>query len=251
MKKKTTAIVSLALAATIAVSVAGCSTKDKKADGEYVSSSSTAQESTVTNANGEIVTDNSASTTAKGASASVATTAKGKKAKNKNKKETTTKPYYVTNINGKKVTTTLPYVAVTNKKGQTVTKKNGEVVTTQLTTTTTKPAEGETTEVFIEGTTTYTTKPSNGVIELPDLPEEDYVLSASLALDSLQSNYPDKWINYYNDYDPNNNGDYAYFAVFTNPDKHTITSVITVDLKTGEANERNLKTNKVTSIKVL
>ena len=149
MKKKTTAIVSLALAATIAVSVAGCSTKDKKADGEYVSSSSTVQESTVTNANGEIVADNSASTTAKGASTGVATTAKGKKAKNKNKKETTTKPYYVTNINGKKVTTTLPYVAVTNKKGQTVTKKNGEVVTTQITTTTTKPAEGETTEVFI------------------------------------------------------------------------------------------------------
>ena len=72
-----------------------------------------------------------------------------------------------------------------------------------------------------------------------------------MALSNLQYNYPEKWINYFYDYDPNNKGDRAYFAVFTNPDKHTITSVITVDLKTGKANERDLKTDKVTSIKVL
>lgn len=249
MKKKTTAIVSLALAATIAVSVAGCSTKDKKADGEYVSSSSTAQESTVTNANGEIVTGNSASTTAKGASASVATTAKGKKAKNKNKKETTTKPYYVTNINGKKVTTTLPYVAVTNKKGQTVTKKNGEVVTTQLTTTTTKPAEGETTEVFIEGTTTYTTTKKNNM--LPEQSLDDYMFTESSALYFIQMYYPEKWVNYFPDYDPNNNGEYSYYAVFTSPDRHTITSVITVNLVNGDAVEKDLKTGKETILKLM
>ncbi|WP_294777413.1 hypothetical protein [uncultured Eubacterium sp.] len=249
MKKKTTAIVSLALAATIAVSVAGCSTKDKKADGEYVSSSSTAQESTVTNANGEIVTGNSASTTAKGTSASVATTAKGKKAKNKNKKETTTKPYYVTNINGKKVTTTLPYVAVTNKKGQTVTKKNGEVVTTQLTTTTTKPAEGETTEVFIEGTTTYTTTKKNNM--LPEQSFDDYMFTESSALYFIQMHYPEKWVNYFPDYDPNNNGEYSYYAVFTSPDRHTITSVITVNLVNGDAVEKDLKTGKETTLKLM
>ncbi|MDO4363588.1 MAG: hypothetical protein Q4C99_03595 [Clostridia bacterium] len=248
MKKKTTAIVSLALAATIAVSVAGCSAKDKKPDGEYVSSSTTVQESTVTDANGEVVTDNNASTTAKGASASVATTAKGKKAKS-NKKETTTKPYYVTNINGKRVTTTLPYVAVTNKKGQTVTKKNGEVVTTQLTTTTTKPAEGETTEVFIEGTTTYTTTKKNNM--LPEQSLDDYMFTESSALYFIQMYYPEKWVNYFPDYDPDNKGDYAYYAVFTSPDRHTITSVITVNLVNGDAVEKDLKTGKETTLKLM
>ena len=206
MKKKTKAMVSLVLAATIAATVAGCSAKDKKPDGEYVSASS--QEQTVTDENGN----------------------------------------YVTNINGKKITTTAAYVKVTNKKGENVTDKKGNDVTEKVTETTKK---GEKATKHYEGTTTYTTKPTNGVIELPDAPEDDNALSESMALTNLQANYPEKWINYYNDYDPNNNGNYAYFAVFTNPDKHTITSVITVDLKTGKANERNLKTDKVTSIKVL
>lgn len=246
MKKKTKAMVSLVLAATIAATVAGCSAKDKKPDGEYVSTSS--QEQTVTDENGNTVTTEGANTSTVAAE-STTTTQKSKKAKKV--KEKPAKPYYVTNINGKKITTTAAYVKVTNKKGETVTDKKGNEVTKKVTTTASATKKGETTTKHYEGTTTYTTKPSNGVIELPDVPEEDYVLSASLALDNLQSNYPDKWINYYNDYDPNNNGDYAYFAVFTNPDKHTITSVITVDLKTGKANERNLKTGKVTSIKVL
>ena len=107
----------------------------------------------------------------------------------------------------------------------------------------------ETTKHY-EGTTTYTTRPSDYSIGR-DEPLDGYALTEGLAFDILMDSYPEKWINYYNNYDPNNNGDYAYFAVFTNPDKHTITSVITVDLKTGKANERNLKTNKVTSIKVL
>ena len=72
-----------------------------------------------------------------------------------------------------------------------------------------------------------------------------------MALSNLQANYPEKWINYFYDYDPKNNGDIAYFAVFTNPDKHTITSVITVDLKTGRANEKNLKTGVISNINAL
>ena len=72
-----------------------------------------------------------------------------------------------------------------------------------------------------------------------------------MAFINLQANYPEKWINPFPNYDPNNNGDYAYFAVFTNPDKHTITSVITVDLVTGRANEKNLATGKITSINIL
>lgn len=220
MKKKTKAIISLALASTIAITVAGCSAKDKQADGEYVNSSS--QEQTVTNSNGEIVTVDGSETT--NSTADSTTAKKTKKAKKV--KEKPTKPYYVTNISGNKISTTAAYVKVTNKKGETTTK-------------------------HYEGTTTYTTRPSNAPIELPALPEEDYVLSDSMALSNLQVNYPEKWINYFYDYDPNNKGDRAYFAVFTNPDKHTITSVITVDLKTGKANERNLKTDKVTSIKVL
>ena len=72
-----------------------------------------------------------------------------------------------------------------------------------------------------------------------------------MALSNLQVNYPEKWINYFYDYDPNNNGEYAYFAVFTNPDEHTITSVITVDLKTGKATEKDLKTGVVSDIKAL
>ena len=80
---------------------------------------------------------------------------------------------------------------------------------------------------------------------------DDYALSESMAFINLQANYPEKWINPFPNYDPNNNGDYAYFAVFTNPDKHTITSVITVDLVTGRANEKNLATGKITSINIL
>lgn len=243
MKKKTKAMVSLVLAATIAATVAGCSAKDKKPDGEYVSASS--QEQTVTDKNGNTVTTEGTNASTSAAE-NTTTTQKSKKAKKVKKKPA--KPYYVTNINGKKITTTAAYVKVTNKKGENVTDKKGNDVTEKVTETTKK---GETTTKHYEGTTTYTTKPTNGVIELPDAPEDDNALSESMALANLQANYPEKWINYYNDYDPNNNGNYAYFAVFTNPDKHTITSVITVDLKTGKANERNLKTDKVTSIKVL
>lgn len=242
MKNKTKAIISLALASTIAITVAGCSSKDKKPDGEYVNPSS--QEQTVTNSNGEVVTANGSEATG---DVAVATTAKKSK-KAKKVKEKPTKPYYVTNINGKKIKTTAAYEKVTNKKGETVTDKKGHDVTEKVTETTKK---GETTTKHYEGTTTYTTKPSNAPIELPALPEEDYTLSDSMALSNLQANYPEKWINYFYDYDPKNNGDYAYFAVFTNPDKHTITSVITVDLKTGRANEKNLKTGVISNINAL
>ena len=227
MKKKTKAIISLALASTIAITVAGCSAKDKQADSEYVNSSS--QEQTVTNSNGEIVTADGSETT--NSTADSTTAKKTKKAKKV--KEKPTKPYYVTNINGNKISTTAP-----NNNND----KNASTTTTQ---------KGETTTKHYEGTTTYTTRPSNAPIELPALPEEDYVLSDSMALSNLQVNYPEKWINYFYDYDPNNKGDRAYFAVFTNPDKHTITSVITVDLKTGKANERDLKTGVVSDIKAL
>lgn len=242
MKNKTKAIISLALASTIAITVAGCSSKDKKPDGEYVNPSS--QEQTVTNSNGEVVTANGSEATG---DVAVATTAKKSK-KAKKVKEKPTKPYYVTNINGKKIKTTAAYEKVTNKKGETLTDKKGHDVTKKVTETTKK---GETTTKHYEGTTTYTTKPSNAPIELPALPEEDYTLSDSMALSNLQANYPEKWINYFYDYDPKNNGDYAYFAVFTNPDKHTITSVITVDLKTGRANEKNLKTGVISNINAL
>lgn len=242
MKNKTKAIISLALASTIAITVAGCSSKDKKPDGEYVNPSS--QEQTVTNSNGEVVSANGSEATG---DVAIATTAKKSK-KAKKVKEKPTKPYYVTNINGKKITTTAAYEKVTNKKGETLTDKKGNDVTEKVTETTKK---GETTTKHYEGTTTYTTKPSNAPIELPALPEEDYTLSDSMALSNLQANYPEKWINYFYDYDPKNNGDYAYFAVFTNPDKHTITSVITVDLKTGRANEKNLKTGVISNINAL
>lgn len=246
MKKQTKAIISLALAATISVTVAGCSSKDKQPDGEYVSTSVAADES-VSGETDSNAQSNDASGNTTGAAES--TTKKGKKAQKVKTKPT--KPYYVTNINGKKVTTTATYEKVTNKKGETVTDKKGNEVTKKVTTTAPSTKKGETTTKHYEGTTTYTTRPSNAAIELPEIPEEDYALTASLAFENLKANYPEKWINYFYDYDPNNNGDYAYFAVFTNPDKHTITSVITVDLKTGRANERNLKTNKVTNIKVL
>lgn len=242
MKKKTKAMVSLVLAATIAATVAGCSAKDKKPDGEYVSASS--QEQTVTDENGNTVTTEGANAST-AAAENTTTTQKSKKAKKV--KEKPAKPYYVTNINGKKITTTAAYVKVTNKKGENVTDKKGNDVTEKVTETTKK---GETTTKHYEGTTTYTTRPSDYSIGR-EQPADEYALTEGLAFDILMDSYPEKWINYYNNYDPNNNGDYAYFAVFTNPDKHTITSVITVDLKTGKANERNLKTNKVTSIKVL
>ncbi len=245
MKKKTKAMLSLAIAASIAVGVAGCSAKNEKSDEQTVSSS---QEQTVTDESGNTVTAESASTTAVDTE-STTTTQKSKKAKKV--KETTVKPYYVTNINGKRVTTTVAYEKVTNKKGEPVTDKKGNPVTKKVTTTASATKKGETTTKHYEGTTTYTTRPSNYSHGREQPLDDEYVLTAGLALDTLMDNYPEKWINYYYDYDPNNNGDYAYFAVFTNPDKHTITSVITVDLKTGAANERNLKTGKITSIKVL
>lgn len=228
MKKKTKAIISLALASTIAITVAGCSAKDKQADGEYVNSSS--QEQTVTNSNGEIVTVDGSETT--NSTADSTTAKKTKKAKKV--KEKPTKPYYVTNINGNKISTTAP----NNNNND----KNASTTTTQ---------KGETTTKHYEGTTTYTTTSPSGATILPEDSFDGYALTESMALINLQYNYPEKWINYFYDYDPNNKGDRAYFAVFTNPDKHTITSVITVDLKTGKANERDLKTDKVTSIKVL
>lgn len=242
MKNKTKAIISLALASTIAITVAGCSSKDKKPDGEYVNPSS--QEQTVTNSNGEVVTANGSEATG---DVSVATTAKKSK-KAKKVKEKPTKPYYVTNINGKKIKTTAAYEKVTNKKGETVTDKKGHDVTEKVTETTKK---SETTTKHYEGTTTYTTASSSGATVLPEDSFDDYALTESMALSNLQANYPEKWINYFYDYDPKNNGDYAYFAVFTNPDKHTITSVITVDLKTGRANEKNLKTGVISNINAL
>ena len=246
MKRKTTAIISLTLAVSIAACIAGCSANNKKPDGEYVSSI-TSQAETVTDEKGNVIPSEQELT----ATTANETTKKKVNIFKKKQKATTTKPYYVTNINGKKVTTTVAYEKVTNKKGEVVTDKKGKPVTTEITSATSTTKKGETTTKFVEGTTTYTTKPKTGVIELPDAPVDDYALSESMAFINLQANYPEKWINLFPNYDPNNNGDYAYFAVFTNPDKHTITSVITVDLVTGRANERNLKTDKVTSIKVL
>ena len=246
MKRKTTAIISLALAVSIAACIAGCSANNKKPDGEYVSSI-TSQAETVTDEKGNVIPSEQELT----ATTANETTKKKINIFKKKQKATTTKPYYVTNINGKKVTTTVAYEKVTNKKGEVVTDKKGKPVTTEITSATSTTKKGETTTKYVEGTTTYTTKPKTGVIELPDAPVDDYALSESMAFINLQANYPEKWINPFPNYDPNNNGDYAYFAVFTNPDKHTITSVITVDLVTGRANERNLKTDKVTSIKVL
>lgn len=246
MKRKTTAIISLALAVSIAACIAGCSANNKKPDGEYVSSI-TSQAETVTDEKGNVIPSEQELT----ATTANETTKKKTNIFKKKQKATTIKPYYVTNINGKKVTTTVAYEKVTNKKGEVVTDKKGKPVTTEITSATSTTKKGETTTKFVEGTTTYTTKPKTGVIELPDAPVDDYALSESMAFINLQANYPEKWINPFPNYDPNNNGDYAYFAVFTNPDKHTITSVITVDLVTGRANERNLKTDKVTSIKVL
>ena len=227
MKKKTKAIISLALASTIAITVAGCSAKDKQADGEYVNSSS--QEQTVTNSNGEIVTVDGSETT--NSTADSTTAKKTKKAKKV--KEKPTKPYYVTNINGNKISTTAP-----NNNND----KNASTTTTQ---------KGETTTKHYEGTTTYTTTSPSGATILPEDSFDGYALTESMALINLQYNYPEKWINYFYDYDPNNNGEYAYFAVFTNPDEHTITSVITVDLKTGKATEKDLKTGVVSDINAL
>ena len=246
MKRKTTAIISLALAVSIAACIAGCSANNKKPDGEYVSSI-TSQAETVTDEKGNVIPSEQELT----ATTTNETTKKKTNIFKKKQKATTTKPYYVTNINGKKVTTTVAYEKVTNKKGEVVTDKKGKPVTTEITSATSTTKKGETTTKYVEGTTTYTTKPKTGVIELPDAPVDDYALSESMAFINLQANYPEKWINLFPNYDPNNNGDYAYFAVFTNPDKHTITSVITVDLVTGRANERNLKTDKVTSINIL
>ena len=246
MKRKTTAIISLTLAVSIAACIAGCSANNKKPDGEYVSSI-TSQAETVTDEKGNVIPSEQELT----ATTANETTKKKVNIFKKKQKATTTKPYYVTNINGKKVTTTVAYEKVTNKKGEVVTDKKGKPVTTEITSATSTTKKGETTTKYVQGTTTYTTKHTNGVIELPDAPEDDNELSESLAFELLQSKYPEKWINLFPNYDPNNNGDYAYFAVFTNPDKHTITSVITVDLVTGRANEKNLATGKITSINIL
>lgn len=243
MKRKTTAIISLALAVSIAACIAGCSANNKKPDGEYVSASS--QEQTVSDENGNTVTTEGTNASTADAE-NTTTTQKSKKAKKV--KEKPAKPYYVTNIYGKKITTTAAYVKVTNKKGEVVTDKKGNDVTEKVTETTKK---GEKTTKHYEGTTTYTTRNAGGNSSLPEDSFDGDALTESLAFELLQSKYPEKWINLFPNYDPNNNGNYAYFAVFTNPDKHTITSVITVDLVTGRANERNLKTDKVTSIKVL
>ena len=246
MKRKTTAIISLALAVSIAACIAGCSANNKKPDGEYVSASS--QEQTLTDENGNTVTTEGTNAST-AAAESTTTTQKSKKAKKV--KEKPAKPYYVTDINGKRVTTTVAYEKVTNKKGEVVTDKKGKPVTTIIKKPTSTTKKGEKTTKHYEGTTTYTTRNAGGNSSLPEDSFDGDVLTESLAFELLQSKYPEKWINLFPNYNPNNNGDYAYFAVFTNPDKHTITSVITVDLVTGRANERNLKTDKVTSIKVL
>lgn len=247
MKRKTTAIISLALAVSIAACIAGCSANSKKPDGEYVSSI-TSQAETVTDENGNTVTTEGTNAST-AAAENTTTTQKSKKAKKV--KEKPAKPYYVTDINGKKVTTTVAYEKVTNKKGEVVTDKKGKPVTTIIKKPTSTTKKGETTTKHIQGTTTYTTRDQNAPIETPALPEDGYAMTDTLALEILQSRYPEKWINLFPNYDPNNNGDYAYFAVFTNPDKHTITSVITVDLVTGRANEKNLATGKITSINIL
>lgn len=247
MKRKSTAIISLVLAVSIAVGIAGCSANSKKPDGEYVSSI-TSQAENVTDENGNTGSEGQEST-----ATSANETTKKKKGSifKKKEKSTTAKPYYVTNINGKKVTTTVAYEKVTNKKGEVVTDKKGKPVTTEITSATSTTKKGEATTKYVEGTTTYTTRNAGGNSSLPEDSFDGDVLTESLAFELLQSKYPEKWINLFPNYDPNNNGDYAYFAVFTNPDKHTITSVITVDLVTGRANEKNLATGKITSINIL
>lgn len=246
MKRKTTAIISLALAVSIAACIAGCSANNKKPDGEYVSSI-TSQAETVTDEKGNVIPSEQELT----ATTANETTKKKTNIFKKKQKVTTTKPYYVTNINGKKVTTTVAYEKVTNKKGEVVTDKKGKPVTTEITSATSTTKKGETTTKYIQGTTTYTTRNAGGNSSLPEDSFDGDALTESLAFELLQSKYPEKWINLFPNYDPNNNGDYAYFAVFTNPDKHTITSVITVDLVTGRANEKNLATGKITSINIL
>lgn len=247
MKRKTTAIISLALAVSIAAGIAGCSANSKKPDGEYVSSI-TSQAENVTDENGNVISSEQELT-----ATSANETTKKKKGSifKKKEKSTTAKPYYVTNINGKKVTTTVAYEKVTNKKGEVVTDKKGKPVTTELTSATSTTKKGETTTKPVQGTTTFTTRNNTGNSSLPEDSLDGNALTESLAFELLQSKYPEKWINLFPNYDPNNNGDYAYFAVFTNPDKHTITSVITVDLVTGRANEKNLSTGKITSINIL
>ncbi|MGN0515723.1 hypothetical protein [Eubacterium sp.] len=246
MKRKTTAIISLALAVSIAAGIAGCSANSKKPDGEYVSSI-TSQAENVTDENGNTVSEGQEST----ATTANETTKKKISIFKKKQESTTAKPYYVTNINGKKITTTVAYEKVTNKKGEVVTDKKGKPVTTEITSATSTTKKGETTTKAVQGTTTFTTRNNTGNSSLPEDSLDGNALTESLAFELLQSKYPEKWINLFPNYDPNNNGDYAYFAVFTNPDKHTITSVITVDLVTGRANEKNLATGKITSINIL
>lgn len=247
MKKKSTIIISLGLATAIAVTVAGCSAKEEKPEGKEVSSIITS-EIEVTDSQGEAITDTQGEIITEVIEETATQTTK--KAKNKKKDKTTTNPYIVTDINGKPITTSTTKVLkvpVTNKKGEKVTKKNGQVVLTEL-----KPSTTATTIKREEGMTEYTTASNDGAIVTPDelLDDEGYVLSDYTALFNLQNNYPDLLINPFPDYDPGNT-DIAYFAVYDKNDTKLMTHLIWVDLTTGEAKMKDLKTNKITKINAL
>lgn len=236
MKKKTTAIVSLALATTIAATVAGCSAKEEKPEGIEVSSI-ISTEVEVTDEQGEVVTNASGEAVTEVVTETISQTTKEKS--KKDKETTIKKKYIVTNIKGKPIeVTTTPAIGtpVTNKKGETVTDKNGSVVTSL-------PTEKPSTVV---NTTVY--KKENFDNVLPEDSFDGYYLTEFNALMNLSRRYPDMYINYYYDYDPNNDGSVAYFAEFSSKDNKEIIALITVDLTNGQATRKDLKTDKITKL---
>lgn len=245
MKKKSTIIISLGLATAIAVTVAGCSAKEEKPEGKEVSSIITS-EIEVTDSQGEAITDTQGEIITEVIEETATQTTK--KAKNKKKDKTTTNPYIVTDINGKPITTTTTKprtIPVTNKKGEKITDKKGNTVTTQIIVSTT-----EAKKQYPEGITEYTTVSPLDDIITPEIPVDDYLLTEPLALYNLQHNYPDLLINYFSNYDTSNT-DIAYFAVYDKNDTKLMTHLIWVDLTTGEAKMKDLKTDKITKINAL
>lgn len=136
---------------------------------------------------------------------------------------------------------------VTDKNGDKVTNKNGEVVTEAPKTTKasgkTTTKKGKTTTKKTTTTTTtivYTTTDPNAPIELPELPEEGYLLTADLAMVELQTKYDtSKYIVNITEATSNT----ANLTVYYLSDSE-VYSTAKVNLKDGKTTETIKKTNK-------
>lgn len=142
------------------------------------------------------------------------------------------------------------YIEVTDEDGAIKKDKDGNAITTIIAQTTkpstTKKEKTTSKKKPTESTTHYTTVADDH--NLPEDTFDEYVYTESSAMFFLQEYYGDKYIVNY-DW-KNTKGDNVHYAVFKVDDLYTIHYEVVVNILTGKATQKDMKTGKTVKIKI-